>query len=240
MRRAMTIGVLATGALALLAGAGGSSTGVVAAPPGTDPPVDDVGTVTGGDVVADPTPVTLPLIPVPVGCTAPRMPHVVFVGTVVERDYRTVRFEIERIRSGRSDPFASGNLIDVRFGLDAQYLDEDTPYLVSAVVDPDLGLLVSRATPPIEHFGGDEVIGVSETDVNCPIYEDPMRTLHVDGTPIEASLLQPFVDAKVRILGALLIPFGVAIGVIFVLAMFRLSLSALFHSIVDTGHRRLS
>jgi hypothetical protein len=237
MRRAMTIGVLAGGALALLAGVGGPAG---AAPPDTEPPVDESGTVSGGGAVADATPVTLPLIPVPVGCSAPPMPHIVFVGTVVDRDYRTIRFEIERIRSGRSDPFASGGLIDVRFGLDAQYLHDDTRYLVSAVVDPDVGLLVSRATPPIEHFGGDEVIGVSETDVTCPVFEDPMRTLHVDGTPIEAGVLQPLSDAKVRILGALLIPVAVAVGVIFALAMLRLSLSAMYHGIVDAGQRRFS
>ena len=183
------------------------------------------------------TPVTLPLIPVPTGCTAPPMPHIVFVGTIDKRDYRTVRFEIERIRSGRGAPFASGNLIDVRFGLDAQYLDDDETYLVSAVVDPDLGFLVSRVSEPIEDFGGDEVIGVSETDVNCPIYEDPMRTLHLDGTPIETSVLQPFFDAKVRIVGAFLLPFLVALGVIFLLATFRLSVSGLYRGIVDGGRR---
>jgi hypothetical protein len=234
------IGVLATALLAALIGAGNSPGGVSAAPPVTDPTGDEGGTVTGGVDAVDATPVTLPLVPVPVGCAAPTMPHIVFVGTVADRDYRTIRFEIERIRSGRSAPFAADNLIDVRFGLDAQYLNDDERYLVAAVVDPDLGLLVSRATAPIEHFGGDEVIGVSETDVNCPIYEDPMRTLYVDGTPIEGDILGPFLDAKMRILGAFLIPFGVAMGVIFLLAMFRLSLAAMYHSIVDGGRRRLS
>ena len=238
MRRAFTIGVLITGLLVVIAGPGGSGAGVTAAPPVTDPTPEDDGTVTAGDESV--TPDTLPLIPVPVGCEAPRMPHIVFIGTVEDRDYRTIRFEIEQIRNGQAAPFAADNLIDVRFGLDAQYLNDDERYLVAAVVDPDLGLLVSRATAPIEHFGGDEVIGVSETDVNCPVYEDPMRTLYVDGTPIEGGILGPFVDAKVRILGALLIPFGVAMGVVFVLAMFRLSLAALYHSIVDGGRRRFS
>lgn len=239
MRRGSKIGVLASGMLTLVACVVGAADVAAAAPPVTEPPVDDSVTVTGGGDVVDATPVTLPLVPVPVGCSAPRLPHIVFVGTVVERDYRTVRFEIERIRSGRSDPFASGNLIDVRYGLDVQYLEHGTTYLVAAVVDPDLGLLVSRVTPPIEHFGGDEVIGVSETDVDCPVYESPMRTLHLDGTPIEANLLEPFFSAKVRILGALLIPLAVAVSVIFLLAMFRLSLAALFNSIVSSGQRRL-
>jgi hypothetical protein len=197
----------------------------------------DEGTVTGG---ADAPPVTLPLVPVPTGCEAPRMPHIVFIGEVVERDYRTVRFSIERVRSGRPDPFATNGLVDVRYGLDAQYLDDGELYLVSAVVDPDLGFLVSRTTPPIEHFGGDEVIGVSETDVDCPDYEDPMRTLHPGGTEIDGGVLEPLLDSKVRIAGSFLIPFAVATGVIFVLAMFRLSLAGLYHSIVDGGRRRAS
>jgi len=232
MRRALIVGVLAAGCFGVTSGHPS-----LAAPPVTDPPSDDLGTVSGD--IEDAPPVTLPLIPVPEGCSAPPLPHIVFVGKVIDSDYRTVRFEIDTIRYGRSDPFAAGNLIDVRYGIDAQYLDDGQRYLVSALVDPDLGLLVSRVTAPIENFGGDEVIGVSETDVNCPDFEDPMRTLHLDGTPIDSGILQPFFDAKVRLLGAFLMPLGVAVGVIFLLAMFRLSLAALYHSLVG-GRRRFS
>jgi hypothetical protein len=209
-------------------------------PPSDSVPDDPLGDVTGGDEVPDEPPPVLPLIPVPTGCTAPRMPHIVFVGEVVDRDYRTIRFEIERIRSGRSDPFALGDRIDVRFGLDAQYLDDGESYLVGAVVDPDLGLLVSRVSDPIENFGGDEVIGVSETDVDCPAYEDPMRTLHLDGTPVETSVIKPFFDAKIRILSAVLLPFAAAFAAIFLLATFRLSVSGLYRSVVGTSRRRYS
>jgi hypothetical protein len=179
-----------------------------------------------------------PLVPVPEGCEAPPSPHVVFVGQVVERDFRTIRFEVESIRAGTTEPFGFGDdLIDVRYGLDAQYLDDGASYLVSAVVHPDLGLLVSRVTDPIEDFGGDEVIGVSETDVDCPDVEDPTRTLNLDGTPVEASMLAPFFDAKVRIGLALLVPSAIAAGVIFVLASFRLSLVGLYHSVVRATRR---
>jgi hypothetical protein len=190
-----------------------------------------------GEAGAPPA-VTLPLVPVPPGCTPPPLPHVVFVGTVVDRDYRSVRFEIEQVRAGRPDPFASGNRIDVRYGLDAQYLDDGQRYLVSAPVNPELGFLVSRVTEPIADFGGDEVIGVSESDVNCPPFEDPTRTLRVDGTRIEADMLEPFVASKGRILGALLVPLGVGVGAIFVLAMLRLSVSGLAHSIAGATRRR--
>lgn len=229
---------LAAAALIVMLGAGAPAVVAEAqeAPPDSTP--EDVeGDVSGGDEPTEPPP-PLPLIPVPAGCSAPQMPHVVFVGEVVDRDYRTVRFEVERIRSGRTAPFADGDRIDVRFGLDAQYLDDGGSYLVSAVVDPDLGLLVSRVTDPIEDFGGDDVIGVSEADVSCADYEDPMRTLHTDGTPVEASVVGPFFDARVRLLGAILIPFGVAFGVIFVLATLRLSVTGLFRSVADVGRGR--
>lgn len=183
-------------------------------------------------------PVTLPVVPVPVGCEAPALPHIVFVGSVVERDYRTVRFEIEQIRAGRPEPFADDGLIDVRFGLDAQYLDDGERYLVSAPVDPVLGLLVSRVTEPIEDFGGDEVIGVSESDVNCPPFEDPNRTLHVDGSAIDAGLLDPLDGARPQILGAILLPLAVGIGVIFLLAMLRLSVGGLARGIADAARPR--
>ncbi len=201
-----------------------------------DLPADDLGDA-GGSGTEQP-PVTLPLVPVPVGCTPAVMPQVVFVGRVVDRDYRTARFRIEQIRAGSASPFASRDLVDIRMGLDAQYLDDGERYLVGAVVDPDLGLLVSRVTPPIEHFGGDDVIGVSESDVDCPAPEDPMRTLHLDGTAIDASVIEPFLDARVRIASAFLVPFAIAVGVIFVLATFRLSVSGLYHSVVDGPGRR--
>lgn len=206
-------------------------------PPPDSVPEDPQGDVTGGEATDGPPP-TLPLIPFPTGCSAPQLPHIVFVGVVVNRDYRTIRFEIEQIRNGRSEPFALGDRIDVRYGLDTQYLDNGESYLIAAVVDPDLGLLVSRVSEPIENFGGDEVIGVSETDVDCPEFEDPMRTLHLDGTPIDASVIQPFLDARVRIVSALLLPFALAMGAIFVLAMFRLSVSGLYRSVVDSGRGR--
>jgi hypothetical protein len=179
-----------------------------------------------------------PLVPIPEGCTAPPQPHVVFVGEVVNRDYRSIRFRIDRVRAGDPAPFGfDGDRVDIRYGLDAQYLDDGTTYLVSAVVHPDLGLLVSRVTEPIENFGGDEVIGVSETDVDCPEFDDPVRTLHVDGTTIETSLLQPFFDARIRILGAFLIPLAVAVGAIFALATFRLSLSGLYNAAFRPSRR---
>lgn len=230
MRR---LGVLAGVALFAVA------TPVAAAPPSTSVPpvVDESGGTTdeggsGGDVPAgEPAPpLTLPLVPVPSGCTPPQPAHIVFLGTVVERDYRTVRFRIDQIKWGRPDPFAAERrngrqqVVDVRYGLDTQYLADGEQYLVGAVVDPVLGLLVSRVGEKIEDFGGDEVIGVSETDANCPAYEDADRTLHPDGTEIDTPMLAPFFEAKWRIAGSVVAPLGIACGVLFVLSAFKLTI----------------
>jgi len=242
--RRLLFGVLMAGAALAFAGPAHAqqAPGTTAPPPPTTAPPEGGETepesgVTGGVAEGEQPPVTLPLVPVPVGCTAPPLPHIVFVGKVVDHDFRSVRFRIEQIRAGQAAPFASDDKIDIRYGLDAQYLRDGERYLVSAPVDEDLGLLVSRVTPIVENFGGDEVIGVSESDVNCPAFENPVKTLHLDGTPVEANKLKPFFDSKVRLLGAVVVPIAVAMGVIFLLATFRLSIAGLYHSVVDTGRR---
>lgn len=247
MRRCLAFGLLATGGLGVLGAAVHAGTPDETVPDGSVPDetvpeptlpevVDEAGVVSGGIGGESPS-VTLPVVPVPTGCAAPQLPHIVFTGTVVDSDFRSVRFEIDQIRAGQGAPFALGNEIDVRYGLDTQFLEDGERYLVSAIVDPDLGLLVSNVTDPIEHFGGDEVIGVSETDIDCPEFEDPARTLQLDGTPIDGDMLEPFFSARVQLLGAVLIPFGVAAAMIFALAALRLSVSGIFRSIIGVGRR---
>lgn len=201
----------------------------------TVPPADDLGVVSGGGGVEVPD--TLPLVPVPPGCRAPAPPHVVFVGKVVDRDVRTVRYRVESVRFGRTEPFAGGDLVDVRYGLDTQYLVDGRSYLVAAAVDPDLGVLHSRVREPVEDFGGDEVIGVSESDVDCPDFEDPTMTLGLDGTPVAAGILDPFLGARAQLLAAIGIPVALAVGAVFLLSTLRLSLGGMRRSIVS-GRRQ--
>lgn len=171
------------------------------------------------------------VVPVPQGCEAPPLPHVVFVGTVVERDHNSVRFEIDAVRAGDPAPFDVDGEVEVRYGRDVQYLDDGATYLVGAPVEPILGVLVSRVSEPIEDFGGDEVIGVSETDIRCPDFEDPMQTLHLDGTRVAAGVLAPLGGAEGRLLTAVLVPLAVTLGVIFLLALLRISLSGLWRGL---------
>ncbi len=218
--------------LILLVVALGAITGGGRAHGQSDEPADEAPSTTAPEAVS--------LVPVPVGCEAPPEPHVVFIGTVVDQDYRTTRFEIDTVRAGNPRPFAARrdvlgpDLIDVRYGNDSQFLNDDERYLVSAWVDPDVGLLASRVRPPILNFGGDEVIGVSETDIDCPELEDPIITLHIDGTTVDTSVAGSLFDDKMRLAATILVPFGVAFGVLFLLAMFRVSVTGVVRGVERT------
>jgi hypothetical protein len=185
---------------------------------------DDTGTT---------TPRTLPLVPVPSACTAPPRPDLVFVGTLVERDFRTGRFEIEQMRAGTADPFAVGGLIDVRYGRDVEYLDIGTAYLVSARRDPVIGLLASKIRAPAPLLGGDDVVGRAESDVECPLFEDPIRTFLPDGSTIDSAVLAPLSKDKSRLVAAILIPIGVAFGIVFVLAGLRWGIGGLLRGVAS-------
>jgi hypothetical protein len=172
-----------------------------------------------------------PLVPVPSACIAPPRPEVVFVGTLVERDFRTGRFEIDQVRAGDESPFAVDGLIDVRYGFDVDYLEIGDQYLVSARRDPVIGLLASKIREPAPLLGGDDVVGVAESDVECPRLEDPIRTFLPDGSSIDSAVLAPLGDHSTQLLGAFLIPIAVAFGIIFVLATLRWGIGGLLRGI---------
>ncbi len=185
--------------------------------------------------LTDDTDARLPLIEAPTGCVQPELPDVVFVGTTVDRDFRTARFEVVQVRAGDMEPFAVGGFVDVRYGLDVQYLERGVDYLVSARRDPVIGVLYSRVRAPVPEFGGDDIVGLAESDVECPGFEDPVKTLHPDGRGIETSVLEPLFGSRGRLLAALVVPFGVAFGLVFVLAMLRLGVAGVIRGVRDAA-----
>jgi hypothetical protein len=193
-----------------------------------------------GSVVVDEveTLPSLPLVEVPVGCEPWLLADIVFVGTVVARDSKTVRFVDITVRSGDPNLISDGGTVDIRFGYDAQYMTEGDAYLVGAYQHPDLGILVSKLSEAPVDFAGDEIVGVSENDVVCPEAEDPIMTLTPDGTPVEYSIIDPMLSERSSIVGALLVPFTIALVVIFLLAMLRLSSQSLIASLRDLRRPR--
>lgn len=238
---ALGVAVAAVGLLGVTAPAGAQT------PPGTTTTTTST-TTTVPLATTPPTttpPTTVPvdtsgrqwLVPVPIGCEVPALPAVVFVGTLLESgtpagtpqtaEYETGRFRIDQARAGAVERFSANGFIDVRYGIDMKYLDEGEQYLVGARVDRAAGALASKVREPEPLFGGDEVIGAAESDVQCPVVADPVRTLSVDATPIEAGVISPLTDAKTSILRSLLLPMTIAFGVIFGLALLRWILTGL-------------
>jgi hypothetical protein len=170
-------------------------------------------------------------VPVPTGCTVPNLPDVVFVGTVLDKGTpaglphttanQTARFRLDQARAGALDRFTYNGVIDVRYGLDANDLGKGEQYLVGATVDPQAGVLASKVRETEPAFGGDDVIAAAQEDLKCPKLTDPVRTLHTDGTPVDASIVQPLVSSKGRLLRAILLPLLVVFGVVFALVAVR-------------------
>lgn len=172
-----------------------------------------------------PPPGRQPLVNVPVGCPIQPLPDVVFVGTVVDFDYRTARFRVDQVRAGDIGQFSSGGLVDVRYGIDAKYLSEGDQYLIGALYDSNVQALRSRVQPEAPTFGGDEIIGATESDLECPELVDPMRTMHTDGSSIDSGVLSPFFGNRDGLLRAILLPIALVCLAIFALAMVRWTLT---------------
>jgi hypothetical protein len=160
-------------------------------------------------------------VPIPNGCDAPALPDIVFVGTLQAKDYRTGRFRVDQVRAGAMDRYSYGGVVDVRFGIDTKYLEKGTQYLVGASFDMQNAVLTSKVRPAEPLFGGDEIIGAAETDVECPVLEDPIRTMLSDGSSVESGVLTPLTDAKRSLLRAILLPMGVALAAVFGLVALR-------------------
>ncbi len=165
------------------------------------------------------------LVQAPAGCSIPAPADLAFVGVVIAKDEfvqkGTVRYRIEQLRAGNAAPYAVDGVIDVRYGPDSQYLEIDSEYLVSAAVDTRIGVLASKVAPEAPLFGGDAVVGVEDTDIECPEIDDPVMTLNTDGTPVESSLLTPLFEDRQLLLATIAVPAAIAAGALIGLVLLR-------------------
>lgn len=183
------------------------------------------------DAVSDPE----ALVQAPAGCPVPDPADVAFVGTVLGKDEfvqkGTVRFQIDQIRAGTASPYSVDGMIDVRYGPDSQYLDIESQYLVAAAIDPRIGALASKVSPEALLFGGDAVVGLEDTEVDCPVIDDPVMTLNLDGTPVESGLLKPFFEDKRLLLATVGVPAAIVAAVLVGLVLLRRGLDIGFRGI---------
>ena len=179
--------------------------------------------------------VSAPLVVVPAGCTAPPAPVAVFVATLAASDATTARFAVQQIRAGSLDGYAVDTIVDVRYDDDIRFLHTGQQYLVGAAVDPARGVLASKVRLAAPLFGGDAVIGVNDTDVHCPRFEDGVKTLLVDGTEVDTGVLAPLKTAKRSLLKAVLKPLIIAVGVLIVLAAIKLLIFAMVRAVREAA-----
>lgn len=207
-----------------------AASGHATAPPDTTPvelvPSKPTPGQTPGSVPRE-SPAAGPLVVVPAGCSAPRPAAVVFVGLMLAKDSRTARFRLERVRAGSADGYAIAELIDVRFDDDVRFLSPDERYLVGAApLDGNL-VLASRVRDTKPLFGGNAVVGINDNTVECPTLDDPVRTLHVDGSLIDSGVFNGLKSAKRDIVLAVTTPIVWAFAIVIVLVLLRWILMAM-------------
>ena len=223
MNRGWWKGVLVAVGVSLMPSAAAFATPVAPDPPTPvvpDPP-DPAVPAPQPQSVSDPG----SLVQAPAGCLVPAPADVAFIGTVVGKDEfvqkGTVRYRIDQVRAGNASPYSVDGVIDVRYGPDSQYLELESQYLVAAAVDPRIGALGSKVAPEALLFGGDAVVGLEDTEVECPVIDDPVMTLNLDGTPIESGLLKPFFEDKWLLLATIGVPAAIVAVVLVGLVLLR-------------------
>jgi hypothetical protein len=165
-----------------------------------------------------------PLVVVPPTCPTPNRAVLAFVGTVTGKDdvAQVVRFRVDQLRSGSASDWAIDGLIDIRYGEDYRFLDIGGQYLVGAGFDPEYAALSSNVRPPEPDFGGNDVVGVDDSAVECPTVDDPIRTLSVDGTDVDSGVMSLLFDDRRVLLATIAVPAAIAFAALIALVVLRM------------------
>lgn len=178
-----------------------------------------------------------PLVVVPPTCPSPDPAVLAFVGTVTGKDdiAQVVRFHIDQLRSGSASDWAVDGLIDIRFGDDYRFLDIGQQYLVGAGIDPEYAALSSHVRPPEPSFGGNDVVGVDDSAVECPQVDDPVRTLLVDGTDVDSGVMSLLFDDRRLLLATIAVPAAIAFVALVVLVLLRMFIGLTTKGVFQLG-----
>lgn len=189
------------------------------------PSEDDVGgEVIGGEDGGPSTETvpesTVPATTIPAECVVPTPVQATFVGTVVESDRRTARFQIVQVRGGSLEGYSSRGLVDVDYAEDVRFLEFGVSYIVAVGINASNGRLFSKIRDPEPLLGSSQVVGLN-SGVNCPEIEDAVRTLDLDGRSVESGVLAPIRDASGRLIRSIVLPLAWVLGALVLLATLR-------------------
>ena len=229
----MRAGWVSAAVTALLLGFPGTAWGAPATVP---PPEPTAPPSTAAPVPPSLPPAQGPLIVVPTGCALPVPATAVFEGEIEVLSLTAARFRVLRELAGTLEGhFVAPATVDVVYGTDARFLVEGERYLVGALADPAVGGLRSTVRQPAPLFGGDAVIGLDDTDVDCPVVEDPVRTLLADGTSVDSGVLTTMEGSGPSLLRAVLLPLAIAFAVLLALVVLKQLVFAIGRSLRDLG-----
>jgi hypothetical protein len=153
---------------------------------------------------------TVPATTIPKGCTAGLPVALRFVGTAESgNDAGVVRFAVTEVRDG-SVPATEVD-IDYSANDDRRFIQDGDSYLVAAAIDPESSRLISKVRAPRE-----------ELAVCSPF--DPVYTRHVDGSPIDTSLLAGMHGKWGDVAMSFLIPTGAVFAVLLGLVILKRTL----------------
>ena len=186
---------------------------VAMAPPvATIPPVEDSipdEQGGGGSVIDDSLPLIDPATQttLPAGCVAPRSATATFLGELVSTDELLATYRVVQVRGGSLGAYLNSGLISVRYtNRETRFLQPGETYLVGAGASELFTSLESKVRTEKELFGGDAVVGIDESDVPCPKFEDPIITLQPNGDFIDAGVLSLLGKQPARLQQVFLLP----------------------------------
>ena len=148
---------------------------------------------------------------IPEGCFPQALPQVVFIGEASNVSDESVSFAIQKTITGDASSYVTGDgTVEVQYGTDAKFVDEGKTYIVGAVTDPFLPILVSKLRATTTTLGAE--LGQTNTGDACPTFEDAIITLNENGTSVDTGVLRPLRENKLLIIAALVLSVVLAIG----------------------------
>ncbi|MGA1144650.1 MAG: hypothetical protein ACO3VL_05775 [Ilumatobacteraceae bacterium] len=177
----------------------------------TAPPVDDTipDEQGGGSVIDDSIPTIDPVTQttLPAGCVAPRAATATFLGELISSDDLLATYRVVQVRGGSLGAYVNSGLISVRYAdRETLFLEPGKIYLVGAGASELFTTLESKVRSEKELFGGDAVVGIDESDVPCPKFEDPIITLLPSGDFIDSGVLSLISSEPTQLLQVFLLP----------------------------------
>jgi hypothetical protein len=177
----------------------------------TAPPVDDTipDEQGGGSVIDDSIPTIDPVTQttLPAGCIAPRAATATFLGELISSDDLLATFRVVQVRGGSLGAYVNSGLISVRYAdRETLFLEPGKIYLVGAGASELFTTLESKVRAEKELFGGDAVVGIDESDVPCPKFEDPIITLLPNGDLIDSGIFSLITSQPTQLLQVFLLP----------------------------------